>query len=97
MVAKHTPGPWTIQWGRNGNEYPIAIHNGTANVVNAISRPAQDEATANAHLIAAAPEMYETLQKMVADEAFEDLCQGIGEIPSWLTMARAAIAKAEGR
>lgn len=53
-------------------------------------------AVANRNLIAAAPELLEVLQAMVADEAFASLCQGIGSEPAWLEMARTAIAKATG-
>jgi hypothetical protein len=51
---------------------------------------------ANFRLFMAAPEMYAALRKMIADEGFDDLRQSIGETPSWLTMARAALLKAEG-
>jgi hypothetical protein len=52
---------------------------------------------ADAHLIAAAPDLFEALKEMVSDSAFAELCQGIGEDPKWLKMGRAAIAKAEGQ
>ena len=56
-----------------------------------------DTAENYAHLFAAAPEMYEALMKMVSDDAFADLCEGIGEEPTWLKLGRTALAKAEGR
>lgn len=33
------------------------------------------------------------LETMVADDAFADLCEGIGEEPAWLKLARAALAR----
>lgn len=37
----------------------------------------------------------ELLRQMVADEAFADLCAGIGEEPKWLKGARALLAAQE--
>jgi hypothetical protein len=42
-------------------------------------------------------ELLEALKEMVKDGAFAELCQAIGEEPSWLNTARAAIAKAEAK
>jgi hypothetical protein len=89
--------PWTahpynesmgslISWGDISRGEVVAI-------VHAQRNPA--EGKANARLIAAAPEILEVLKEMVADDAFAELCQGIGEEPSWLKLARAAIAKAQ--
>lgn len=56
MEAKHTPGPWRIQWGHESG-YPLGISTWDRNIVNAFGRPAQAESVANAKLIAAAPEL----------------------------------------
>lgn len=56
-----------------------------------------EELTANAHLIAAAPELYAAL--LVAELASEELCQGQDPANEcWVTLAtiRAALAKARG-
>ena len=103
MSAKHTPGPWiaeacsshkemsqstpaTVAWvgdyrvrvgietGVKGGNYRDGLHG--------------DE-MADAHLIAAAPEMYEALRDLIAVKPNSDA-------PEWVA-ARAAIAKAEGR
>lgn len=84
--AKHTPGPWRISWGRNGT-YPLAVDNGSANVVTSFGRPSNPEARANAHLIAAAPELLDVLKTFVA---------GFRDHDEVIKLARAAIAKATG-
>lgn len=59
--------------------------------------PDEAECTANAHLIAAAPDMYAAL--LVAELASEELCQGQDPANEcWVTLAtiRAALAKARG-
>jgi hypothetical protein len=35
----------------------------------------------------------EALEEMVKDDAFSELCQGIGEEPSWLVKARALLTQ----
>lgn len=39
-------------------------------------------------------EMAEVLEKMLSDNAFEDLLQGIGERPEWMKLAHAILRKA---
>ena len=70
---KHTPGPWQADemacyvWGKdeNGGPFTVAEIRGWAHLS---SHHTDDEAiaiqTANARLIAAAPEMYEMLSKL---------------------------------
>lgn len=100
-MAKHTPGPWVVEenssppliWG-NDYEKPVAeveLHRSYADYVDG-------EAQANARLIAAAPDMLEALENLVAKyNAMQD-----GNIGAQLTngdffAARAAIAKAKGQ
>ena len=84
MSAKHTPGPWKIDYGYN-------------RIINFIGPCVPDQYAgsswlavkeADAHLIAAAPELLEALKLLVDDRHPEF-------IPShkW-AQARAAIAKA---
>lgn len=77
MATKHTPGPWRIFWGRDGNTYPLNIwgpvgsdHAAFRSVVTSFGRKASDESTANANLIAAAPELLEALKAILDTTAF---------------------------
>ena len=97
MTAKFTPGPWILedlfiyklheQTGASGrpfitNVFSVAVQgNGTHGAQ-------RDELEANARLIAAAPDMYETLQSIAGSEVVP---------PAFRQIAQQAIAKAEGR
>lgn len=96
---KGTPGSWEVE--DNGYFYDINAARGTVgNVCSSASWFDNDEhrgpvAMANAHLIAAAPELLEALQ--LAEKAMVD-GRNI-TYPEWygvINMARAAIAKALG-
>lgn len=100
MSSQHTPGPWLI--GRGADFYPI-VHTAPdtfspsgQGVAHVTKRPMCQEHTANAALIAAAPDMLEALRELViaAEAAGWDLDDLNAPI---LNAARAAIAKAEGR
>jgi hypothetical protein len=96
MMNEHTPGPWK----QNGPEIyaPEAYRHGSqfydiAHSVNYMD----DEGTANAHLIAAAPELLE------ACKTAAELIERLPELPNhegWgcriLAQCKAAIAKATG-
>lgn len=94
---KFTPGPWEISRYTNYIGYSISAP-GAGCIAERWYASEREDAPieANAHLIAAAPEMYEALGAMIADDAFAELCAVIGEEPNWIKTARAAIAKAEG-
>ena len=90
---KHTPGPWFakraggvgyFEWyvGRDGENYPIA-----EDITDPVTR---DQSEANAHLIAAAPELLGAL-KMMLEGGLE------GPTSQAIETALATIAKAEGR
>lgn len=97
-TPKHTPGPWSINAVRNEAEKLLIVDADMCFVadiwqtyVNGKSRQ-QD----NAHLIAAAPAMYEALREIVAAvEAGE--VSDYSSAGDWYTEARAALAQAEGR
>ena len=71
-------------------DYPVAD---TMNRHYCIS-PEEDRA--NAYLIAAAPEMYEALQAMVANANWEQVPQTEAEFDAMIAKAEAALAKARG-
>lgn len=81
---KHTLGPWERDDG-----YIKSINTGDVICTPYFSYYERtDEQKANAHLIAAAPEMYEALKNLV------ESCQLFGKD---VDEARAALAKAEGK
>jgi hypothetical protein len=93
MSAQHTPGPWTFR--KNYGQTLDLLAAGGATVILNNARLMNQEP--NARLIAAAPDLLDALQ----------LCEGnidsllaschpkvFGE---WLTVVRAAIAKATGK
>lgn len=96
----HTPGPWKVEVGGSDRDIIVSDKGGrTIAETNASCYPYDDglpdmfvpEALANAHLIAAAPEMLRALQacraRMMNDGYHSDEIE----------MADDAIAKAEGR
>lgn len=96
----HTPGPWRIQWGRQ-EHYPLSIHNGAVNIVTSMGRKAAPDAVANAHLIAAAPDLLEALDGLVKNFDIDrqwHSAKGGDDYPDSLSIrqARHAIAKATG-
>lgn len=104
--VKHTPGPWALDdtgWiARVDNGEPVCLIN--AGLRND-ELPSQE--LADAHLIAAAPEMLEALKACRSsiggyaisspDQALEVVSDFLEEIRRVDGIARAAIAKAEGR
>jgi len=89
MKNQHTPGPWAASPYMN-----ITSRNGT--VAKTEQMPGNDEAErkANAHLIAAAPDLLSALREMMS--VFQDHEQYDEESAEVVSIARAAIAKAEG-
>jgi len=91
MMSNHTPGPWTvIEKIRplNGEKYYCVVSD-SGLVLDNIS------AEANAHLIAAAPEMLEAL-KSISNTTYYDeygVCVSTMDIPK---LVEALITKAEG-
>jgi len=93
MDAKFTPGPWSI--GTGYHEMPLFIHADAAPVgerlVTSVSTPNH---AANAHLIAAAPEMYECCEAALA--LLEDDSKSPRRIGANIRGLQAALAKARG-
>ena len=103
-TAKHTPGPWEVVGSRI-----CTVGNDRERVTLAKTEPSgaftmSTEQTANAHLIAAAPAMYEALEH-AAMSCHHPACKCKGEYASQperyctchVQKARQAIAQAEGR
>lgn len=87
---KHTPGPWKITAEKSGSGYILAP-NGMP--VTQVSMDKTETMWANAHLIAAAPELLEGAKACVAMLiSYKDESSKFAA--SFLTKA---IAKAEGR
>ena len=94
-MSKHTPGPWRID-----DEYAGLLEQDQHRFwINAdihiayVDGPRNAERTANAHLIAAAPELLEALRSLHVAMACYD---GTPEETLALDAARAVIAKATG-
>lgn len=82
--TKHTPGPWHVSQP-DGNYIRSEI-GGIAGLTFSATK-------ADAHLIAAAPDLLEALELAVTlDRSAAD-----GDESIWVTDARAAIAKAKGQ
>lgn len=109
-MSKHAPGPWGFDschaWKRFNiyrEEAGILRHIATVNNLPpvALMGKSEEEAEANARLIAAAPEMLEALKEIVRqgeqiggrNAAYQ---AGAVRKNAW-TIAKQAIAKAEGR
>ena len=97
-AAKHTPGPWLIE----GRTIYSLMHHGWNRGVEVLKNRfwascyhdrsvTDEEAEANARLIAAAPELLEALQMFLDDYESSE-----GDAQSCARVARAAIAKATG-
>lgn len=91
-MSKHTPKPWiaTVQTGQ-----VVGVHTYTHQVMYGDDCIASLLTEADAHLIAAAPDLLEALRFVVK------ACESIDALPAGSTdavrsAARAAIAKAEG-
>ena len=105
MGTKFTKGPWNVNLMIFEDEV-IDFHitdekNGSLNAICCAdekygTKRAGEELHANAYLIAAAPDLLESLQRVVTDaDAFykKNICSGESEC---ISVARAAIAKALG-
>ena len=87
--SKHTPGPWALSKSRAGHSIVCASGRTVAAAHLLGTIHPVDEVEANAHLIAAAPEMYEALKwaRILLDIEGKYSLIGIDM----------ALAKAEGR
>ncbi len=99
--AKFTPGPWRVSTGDGYNALDgIAFHGvwsgdtcvATTGLLNAGD---DDQSVSDAHLIAAAPDMYEALEKLL-DKYRSSVSYEKGHDYDLSDMAESALAKARG-
>jgi len=89
-MSKHTPGPWTVRRYKAGYEITTPTATAEAVVTRLVSASFHD-----AHLIAAAPDLLAALRYAI--DQLTNMQSGGWPCEDEIAMARAAIAKAEGR
>jgi hypothetical protein len=89
MSTQHTPGPWTLDGAANTGDLDIISPTGRIAMLDCeFSEASEDVLTADARLIAAAPDLLHALRVIDSNAA---------ESPEWIRrVTRAAIAKAIG-
>lgn len=94
----HTPGPWTLRMGGISEEIVAISKRGKAWAIarTTASKCGRDQATANALLIAAAPELLDALKRFANLDA-DTNSYLVANCTKYCEQARAAIAKAEGK
>lgn len=94
MTNRHTPGPWLINnWPQGDAEIRIGAA-GTPRIATVHLRDVSiNQQKANAHVIAASPQMLAALRSLLA---YHDMPKDEAEYQNALRNARAAIAQAEG-
>lgn len=85
MELKHSPAPWMA----TKREFFIELYDDNGSYVGLTN------STANAHLIAAAPELLEALIELT--ESAKEAIDGLGDLADAIDTAKAAIAKALGQ
>lgn len=119
MTGKHTPGPWVVFLDDSGGEWtgwPLSIDATSITDKTVVrtggqwpykwdAKTSQAEAVANAHLIAASPDLLELVELIAAIPVSDDMADDVpifGLNGVYITCgnvrtARAAIAKARGQ
>lgn len=105
MTTQHTPGPWSVADRRDGDCSTVTSPTGP--VCKTYWTHRVPEMRANAHLIAAAPEMHAALQQCLANalhrlrraKTYVDAegSPSKADVQAEIDAIRAAITKAEGR
>jgi hypothetical protein len=95
-MSEHTPGPWEVD-AEDSHKVASEDYGTIAWTPNepAEMPPIMAEMRANARLIAAAPDLLKALRYLLGG-VLDTEEQGVG-LPTAVSRARAAIAKAEGR
>jgi hypothetical protein len=95
--TKFTPGRWAFRALRGDDGLGYIEADGYDIIHAGVSDLSREENEANAHLIAAAPEMYEALVHFIEDPTFQVAVGGNPNVVDrMLDHARAALAKARG-
>lgn len=89
MKNQHTPGPWKVTANDGWHSSPIVIVNCEESIAQASPIGSVEEQSANAKLIAAAPELLEALQAIMELPAHEP-----ARIVLLIPQIKAAIEKA---
>ena len=98
-MAEHTPGPWIVV-GSGFMVSTCANHKRCQAIDATRSGYTRDEDNANAHLIAAAPELLAALKEIAKGKgefSRDPLEHASNTIDSMKAIANAAIAKAQGK
>jgi hypothetical protein len=101
-MSKHTPGPWTAE--PNGGDDDdlrklfICANTGAETTIAEVFTGLEEDAEANAALIAAAPDLAEAVRELLATHpaAYREPGPIDNRTDNAIKIARAAIAKAEG-
>ena len=101
MNTQHTTGPFSVYENAPGNKHRFLIHDSAGQTIAATTgdpdhAPDYYRALANARLIAAAPDLLDVLQEIVATIDFERGTPETEDAERLLIATRAAIAKATG-
>jgi hypothetical protein len=98
MIARHTPGPWNIRPKCGGQIDSPKGHLATV-YTHGANDADFDECTANARLVASAPELLHVLERILYAHDTHGTGAAMGEAilcRAYAEMARHAIAKARG-
>jgi hypothetical protein len=90
-MSTHTPGPWEVE-GDDESLWVTPLDRSTPVICDMVEREGETEA--NAHLIAAAPDLLAACKAFIAADPAEGYS---GAEYSALKLMHAAIAKAEGK
>jgi len=91
-MSKHTPGPWSV--GRNFSDDCFVVTDEKCEIEIYCEHESQRKAKANAALIAAAPDLLEALQNLIACCSFPT--SGNDAFQTAVDSARTVLVKATG-
>lgn len=91
-MSKHTPGPWRVV--QDPTNLSLQVYGQTLALFECWRRSDEQTELANARLVAAAPDLLEALQRLIATGLDEHTFNQIMSDPNHY--ANAAIAKATG-
>ncbi|MBF0151730.1 MAG: hypothetical protein HQL84_17060 [Magnetococcales bacterium] len=95
-MSEHTPGPWTVTRHRDGSGGYLITDSKVVIRATTYGCNTHEEENANAHIIAAAPELLEALESLVDQVALHLSAFRVGPLDTNIEAAKAVIAKARG-